>query len=66
MVLDKYTIVEAARTRVVYNWLQYFDPQDLSEEFAAAGLVVETLLGDVAGAEYAPESDEFALIARKT
>ena len=25
VVLDKYTIVEAERTRTIYNWLQYFD-----------------------------------------
>ncbi|MHC4211187.1 MAG: class I SAM-dependent methyltransferase, partial [Planctomycetota bacterium] len=29
VVLDKYTIVEAKRTRTIYNWLQYFSPGSL-------------------------------------
>jgi SAM-dependent methyltransferase len=61
--LDKYTIVEAARTRTVYNWLQYFDRDGLAREFAAAGLRVTDWLGDVAGTPYDPEADEFAVVA---
>jgi len=29
LTLDKYTIIEKARTRVVYNWLQYFSQDSL-------------------------------------
>jgi SAM-dependent methyltransferase len=36
--LDKYTIVEAARIRTVYNWLQYFSPETLEREFTQSGL----------------------------
>ena len=35
--LDKYTIIELDRTRKVYNWLQYFSPEDLEREFADVG-----------------------------
>jgi len=66
VVLDKYTIVEPHRTWTVYNWLQYFSPEDLDKEFAENGLSVEAMLADVAGAPYDPEADEFAVIVRKS
>jgi cyclopropane fatty-acyl-phospholipid synthase-like methyltransferase len=62
VVLDKYTIVEEARTRTVYNWLQYFDRQSLAAEAESCDLVVEEVLGDVAGASYDPTSHEFAVV----
>jgi hypothetical protein len=65
VVLDKFTIVEQTRTRVVYNWLQYFDPDSLREEVEGRGLVVEELLGDVAGTPFDPASHELAIIATR-
>jgi len=65
VVLDKYTIVEAERIRTVYNWLQYFAPEELAREFTAAGFFVEGVYSDVAGTPYSAESDEFAVIARR-
>jgi len=65
VVLDKYTIVEADRTRTVYNWLQYFSPETLRGELAAGGFEVVTLLADVAGAPFDAAGDEFAVVARK-
>lgn len=61
--LDKYTIVEASRTRVVYNWLQYFSPETLEKEFAESGFTVEKFYSDVAGTPFSPESTEFAVVA---
>ncbi len=61
--LDKYTIVEADRTRTVYNWLQHFSPAAIESEFADTGLTVIERLGDVAGAEYDPDAPEFAVVA---
>jgi SAM-dependent methyltransferase len=63
--LEKYVIVEADRTSEYYNWFQHYDPESLTAELAAGGLVVETVLGDVAGAEYEPTAPEFAVVARK-
>jgi SAM-dependent methyltransferase len=63
VILDKYTIVEADRTRVIYNWLQYFSPEVLEKEFTECGLTVEGLYSDVAGAMYDSKSGEFAVIA---
>ena len=65
VVLDKYTIVEAERTRTVYNWLQHFTPEELESEIMEAGFSVEGLFADVAGAPYDAKSSEFAVIAKK-
>ena len=65
VVADKYTIIEKDRTRSIYNWLQYFDVTVLKRELAAAGLQVETLLGDVAGSAYDPKAYEYAFVARR-
>lgn len=64
--LDQYTIIEAQRTRTVYNWLQHFTPTQLADEFAAAGLAVQELLGGVAGGVYDETAAEFAVIARRS
>jgi 2-polyprenyl-3-methyl-5-hydroxy-6-metoxy-1,4-benzoquinol methylase len=61
--LDKYTIIELDRTRKVYNWLQYFAPEDLEREFIEAGFSVKGLYSDVAGTPYNQKSSEFAVIA---
>lgn len=61
--LDKYTVIELDRTRTVYNWLQYFAPEDLEREFIEAGFSVKGLYSDVAGTPYDRESSEFAVIA---
>ena len=65
VVLDKYTIVEADRSWTVYNWLQYFDPEAVSTEFADSGFEVIEVYADVAGTPFDPEADEFAVVARK-
>lgn len=65
LALDKYTIVEADGLREVYNWFQHFSPESLARELAQAGLALEELPGDVAGAAFNPEGHEFAVIARR-
>jgi SAM-dependent methyltransferase len=66
VVLDKYTIIEADRTRTVYNWLQYFSPEELEKEFLECGFNVEGIYSDVAGSPFDSEGNEFAVIGRKT
>ena len=63
VVLDKYTIVEAERTRTFYNWLQYFSPESLRSEFGKAGFTQLDLYADVAGAPYEETSFELAVVA---
>jgi cyclopropane fatty-acyl-phospholipid synthase-like methyltransferase len=65
VVLDKYTIVEEARTRTIYNWLQYFSPETLEHELNGCDLDVENRYADVAGSTYNPEHTEFAVVTRK-
>ncbi len=65
VVLDKYTIIEASRSRVVYNWLQYFSREALEREFVECGFTVEKLYSDVAGSPFDSKSEEFAVVARK-
>jgi len=63
--LDKYTIIELDCTRKVYNWLQYFAPENLEREFIEAGFSVKGLYSDVAGTQYDRNSSEFAIIANR-
>lgn len=63
VILDKYTIVEASRTRIVYNWLQYFSHETLEKEFVESGFTLDKLYSDVAGTPFSPESTEFAVVA---
>jgi 2-polyprenyl-3-methyl-5-hydroxy-6-metoxy-1,4-benzoquinol methylase len=65
VVLDKYTIVEAARTRVVYNWLQYYSPDTLEREFAECGFTIEKFYLNVAGDTFDSQADELAVVASK-
>jgi SAM-dependent methyltransferase len=65
VVLEKYTIVERDRTRTVYNWLQYFAPEDLEREFTDAGFSVKKFYSDVAGTQFDQNSAEFAIIAER-
>jgi hypothetical protein len=65
VVLDKYTLIEASRTRTVYNWLQYFSPEALEREFGECGFTVEKLYTDVAGSPFDPETTEIAVVAKK-
>ncbi len=63
VLLDKYTIVDREHTRHIYNWLQCFTPAEIESEFAACGLDVAALMGDVAGRAYDPDAGEFAVLA---
>jgi len=65
VVLDKYTIVEAKRTRTIYNWYQHFSPQSLEHEFEEAGFTRHEIYGDVAGAPFDASAPEFAIAATR-
>ena len=65
VILDKYTIVEEARTRVVYNWLQYFSRDAITTECEQYGLKVENIYSDVSGTPLGPDALEFAVVAKK-
>ena len=66
VILDKYTIIEESRRRVVYNWLQYFSKHSLQKEFEENGFKVKEVYSDVAGKAFSSESPEIAIIAKKS
>ncbi len=63
--LDKYLIVEAQRTRTIFNWLAHFDEGSIAEELDGAGLMIDTLYGDLTGAPFDSEAGEFCVVARQ-
>lgn len=65
VMLDKFTIIQPDRSRTVYNWLQYFSPNDLLETIRMSGFSERTLFSDVAGSPFDEASHEFAVVARK-
>ncbi len=65
VVLDKYTLIEADRTRTIYNWFQYFSPETLEREFTECGFTNEKLFSDVAGTPFDSKANEFAVVAKK-
>ncbi len=66
VILDKYSIIEELRKRVVYNWLQYFSEDSLRKEFEENGFTVEEIFSDVTGKAFSSESTEIAIIAKKS
>ena len=64
--LDKYTIIEERRTRVIYNWLQYLSQDSLRKEFEGNGFEVQEFYSDVAGSTFFSESPDIAIVAGKT
>ena len=65
VILDKYTIIEDSRKRVVYNWLQYFSKESLIKEFEDNRFRVKEVFSDIAGKTFDSESTEIAVIAKK-
>lgn len=66
VVLDKYSIFpESGGSETVYNWLQYFTPDSLSEELSEAGFEVKQIYRDFCGRTYSEQHSEFAIEARK-
>jgi len=66
VILDKYTIIEETRKRVVYNWLQYFSEDSLRKEFKDNGFNIEMTYSDVTGKPLTSESMEMAIVAKKS
>jgi SAM-dependent methyltransferase len=64
--LDRYLVVEAARQREFFNWIQCFDPPALHAELNEAGWAVEATFGNVAGDTFDPGGQFFAVVARPT
>ena len=66
VILDKFTIVEASRTREIYNWLQCFALESITKEFQENGFRIDEYYSDLAGKPFNPGSKEFTIVAKKT
>jgi len=66
VILDKYTIIEESRKRIVFNWLQYFSKESLKKEFEENGFKVVEIYSDVAGKPFDIESTEIAIVVKKS
>jgi hypothetical protein len=66
VILDKYTIIEKSRKRIVYNWLQFFSKDSLKKEIGDNGFKVKEIYSDVAGKTFSPDSTEIAIVAMKS
>ena len=49
----------------VYNWLQYFDPDELNKEFVESDFKIDEFYSDVTGSTFDAKVGEFAVVARK-
>lgn len=65
LALDRYRIVEPGRTRDIYNWLQYFTPDEIVRELAAAGLQLAEVFDLATGGRWIEKSAPFAVLAKK-
>ena len=63
--LEKYVIVERERVSEYFNWFQHYDAATLTAEVESAGLVVDAVFGDVAGAAFEPSLPEFAAVVKR-
>jgi len=65
--LDQYTVIEAdGRISVYRNWFQDYSPETIRAELGAAGFAIESLMGDLTGRPFSPDSEWIGLVARKT
>lgn len=62
--LDRHAIVEEARCREIFNWIQCYEPEGLAREMGKNGWEVMEILGTVAGDGYDPDRPEFGAIVR--
>ncbi len=65
VVLDKFTVVEASKTKTVFNWLQYFSEETLENELLEYGFTAKEFYSNVAGAPFEPDAPEMAVVIER-
>ena len=65
LALDRYLIVEPGRSRDIYNWVQYFSPEDVAAELKAAGLDTAEIFDLATGGKWITKSTPFGVLARR-
>jgi SAM-dependent methyltransferase len=63
--LERYLIVEAARSFEVFNWMQYNTPETIAAELAAAGFTADACVEIESGEPWHGGATPFFVIARR-
>jgi len=61
--LDRVLIIEPTENWQIFNWLQYYTPEHLSEELTQAGFRISTLVGSLAGDPLTQDNASMGVIA---
>ncbi len=61
--LDRILIIERIGTWEIFNWLQYYTPERISEEFREAGFNIDTPAGSLAGDQLTGDSKFMGITA---
>jgi tRNA(Leu) C34 or U34 (ribose-2'-O)-methylase TrmL len=61
VLLDRYSLFETTRERLVYNWLQDYSLEELTKEFAENRFSITETYADTVGAVSRPHSAEVAV-----
>jgi len=63
--LDRYAIFEPDRRRDVYNWMQYFTPEEIAEELAETGFAIVHVADLEIGGPWRDGDKPFGVVARR-
>jgi SAM-dependent methyltransferase len=66
LALDRYLIVEPSRRRDIYNWTQYFMPDEVQAELVEAGFRVNEIFDLSTGGHWIERAAPFGVLARRT
>lgn len=61
--LDRVLIIEPTESWQIFNWLQYFTPERLSEELREAGFEIDSIMGSLDGVPLTDDSEFIGVIA---
>lgn len=65
LALDRYLIAEPARSREIYNWMQYFTTAEVETELAAAGFEMAEIFDLASGGHWLERAAPFGILAKK-
>jgi len=65
LALDRYLIVAPSRTKDIYNWMQYFMPDEIETELAVAGFEVVEIFDLDSGKRWLERAAPFGVLARR-
>ena len=65
LALDRYLIVEPARSREIFNWMQYFAPGEVSRELDAAGFDTAEIFDLESGGRWIERAEPFGILAKR-